>query len=310
MTSFIPRPLHVCTKNVFFFFSLPFVILCHPTSGNNSTPTPSSPSVNERLNNNKNIAATNQTLKQRISSLVMKAITENDKHFAHQHQSGTSSNPTSPPNSIGNHFHGDAWKLKVLNHTKVIANVKESLFVTEALMKGAQLDQQVIVSMDCEGINLGVRGQLTLLELGTVRSEAFIFDLLLCPEIVNDGGLKRLLESDAVIKVIHDCRNDSVNLYNQFGVKLRNVFDTQSAHAVLQFQDQHKPVYKVKNVSLNSLCEYYRVPINPMKDQLKNIYRRDQKYWSRRPLTKDMLLYAAGDVLVLINDQLYGTMSK
>lgn len=288
-------------------------------SGNASTPTPSSPSVNERLNNNKNIAATNQTLKQRISSLVMKAITENDKHFAHQQGgvgSGSSaittnlSNPTSPPNSVGNHFHGDAWKLKVLNHTKVIANVKESLFVTDALMKSAQPNQQTIVSMDCEGINLGVRGQLTLLELGTVRGEAFIFDLLICPEIVNDGGLKRLLESDTIIKVIHDCRNDSVNLYNQFGVKLRNVFDTQSAHAVLQFQDHNKPVYKVKNVSLNSLCEYYRVPINPMKDQLKNIYRRDQKYWSRRPLTKDMLLYAAGDVLVLINDQLYGTMSK
>lgn len=281
------------------------------TSGNNSTPTPSSPSVNERLNNSKNIAATNQTLKQRISSLVMKAITENDKHFAHQQQqSSTSSNPTSPPNSVGTHLNSDAWKLKVLNHTKVISNVKESLFVTEALMKCASTDQQVIVSMDCEGINLGVRGQLTLLELGTIRGEAFIFDLLLCPDIINHGGLKRLLESDNVIKIIHDCRNDSVNLYNQFGVKLRNVFDTQSAHAVLQFQDQNKPVYKVKNVSLNSLCELYRVPINPMKDHLKNIYRRDQKFWSRRPLTKDMLLYAAGDVLVLINDQLYGAMSK
>lgn len=50
--------------------------------------------------------------------------------------------------------------------------------------------------------------------------------------------------------MIHDCRNDSVNLFNQFRILLKNVFDTQSAHAVLQFQDQDKQVYNVKNVSL------------------------------------------------------------
>lgn len=71
-----------------------------------------------------------------------------------------------------------------------------------------------------------------------------------------------------------------------------------------------KQVYKVKNVSLNTLCEIYGAPKNPMKDQLKNIYRRDQKYWSRRPLTREMLLYAAVDVLVLINEQLYAKMAE
>lgn len=69
-------------------------------------------------------------------------------------------------------------------------------------------------------------------------------------------------------------------------------------------------MYKAKYVSLNSLCEIYNAPMNPMKDQLKNIYRRDQKYWAKRPLTRDMLLYAAGDVLVLINEQLYINMAK
>jgi exonuclease 3'-5' domain-containing protein 1 len=49
--------------------------------------------------------------------------------------------------------------------------------------------------------------------------------------------------------------------------------------------------------------------MNPMKDQLKNVYKRDQKYWARRPLTRDMLLYAASDVLVLINEQLFRTMA-
>lgn len=215
--------------------------------------------------------------------------------------------PTSPIHS-NNYFIGDTWKIKVLQNTRVISTVKESLFVTQAILKSAYEDQTVI-SFDCEGINLGVRGQITMIQLGTTRGEAFIFDVATCPDMVPHGGIKQVLEAEKVIKVIHDCRNDSVNLYNQFQIMLRNVFDTQSAHAVLQFQDQGKQVYKVKNVSLNTLCEMYNATVNPMKDQLKNVYRRDQKYWARRPLTRDMLLYAAGDVLILINEQLYLNMA-
>ncbi|KAF4533107.1 hypothetical protein B566_EDAN003827, partial [Ephemera danica] len=109
--------------------------------------------------------------------------------------------------------------------------------------------------------------------------------------------------------VIHDCRNDSINLFNQFGITLNNVFDTQAAHAILQLQETGKPVYKVKNVSLNTLCELYQAPINPMKDQLKSVYRRDQRFWARRPLTRDMILYAAADVLALV-PQVYEAMRR
>ena len=47
--------------------------------------------------------------------------------------------------------------------------------------------------------------------------------------------------------------------------------NVQAAHAVLQLQDTGKPVYKVKNVSLNALCELYNAPINPMKEQVGKI---------------------------------------
>lgn len=78
---------------------------------------------------------------------------------------------------------------------------------------------------------------------------------------------------------------------------------------MLQLQELGKPVYKVKNVSLNALCEMYDAPVNPMKDQLKNVYRRDQRYWARRPLTRDMMLYAAADVLALV-PQVYNAMTR
>lgn len=294
--------------------------------------------ANDKANNNAAVNIKNQSLKQRINNLVIKTLAENlekDKQsmsaIQQTHHSvavgpggpqtptppnanpqtnnnpPVSPTPTSPIHS-NNYFIGDTWKIKVLQNTRVISTVKESLFVTQAILKSAYEDQTVI-SFDCEGINLGVRGQITMIQLGTTRGEAFIFDVATCPDMVPHGGIKQVLEAEKVIKVIHDCRNDSVNLYNQFQIMLRNVFDTQSAHAVLQFQDQGKQVYKVKNVSLNTLCEMYNATVNPMKDQLKNVYRRDQKYWARRPLTRDMLLYAAGDVLILINEQLYLNMA-
>ncbi|XP_075228845.1 egl_like_exo domain-containing protein isoform X2 [Lycorma delicatula] len=237
----------------------------------------------------------NQTLKQRINSLVMKTLadnTEKDRNFA----------AAAGANGL---TQGENWKAKVLLATRVIANVKECSQLVDELMK----QPNNAVSFDCEGINLGVRGQLTLFQIGTLSGQAYIFDLITCPNLVTAGGLHKLLEAESVVKVIHDCRNDSVNLYQQFGIALRNVFDTQAAHAVLQLQQTGKPVYKVKNISLNALCELYDAPVNPIKEQLKNIYRRDQRYWARRPLSREMMLYAAADVLSLV-PQIYNSMLK
>lgn len=86
-------------------------------------------------------------------------------------------------------------------------------------------------------------------------------------------------------------------------------FHLQIAHAVIQFQETGKPVYKVKNVNLNILCDHYGAPSNPLKEQLKNIYRKDQRYWSRRPMTRDMLIYASSDVLSLV-PRVYLSMSR
>lgn len=70
---------------------------------------------------------------------------------------------------------------------------------------------------------------------------------------------------------------------------------------------------------------------NPLKDQVKNlywsflfkqsllkescffqikaVYRRDQRFWARRPLTCDMVVYAAADVLALV-PQIYEAMKR
>jgi hypothetical protein len=59
------------------------------------------------------------------------------------------------------------------------------------------------VAFDCEGINLGARGQLTLMQLATMNGNAYVFDLLTCPALLNEGGLHSLLESSDVVKVTY-----------------------------------------------------------------------------------------------------------
>ncbi|XP_022189751.2 egalitarian protein homolog [Nilaparvata lugens] len=237
----------------------------------------------------------NQTLKQRINSLVMKTLADNTE----KDRNLVASNVVNGMNVTEN------WKAKVLSSTRVVVNVKEGAQIVDEIMSQGE----AVVSFDCEGINLGTKGQLTLFQVATMRGQAYIFDLITSPLLVTAGGLKRLLEAENVVKVIHDCRNDSYNLYQQFGITLRNVFDTQAAYAVIQLQQTGQPVYKAKNVVLNTLCELYKAPVNPLKEQLKNIYRKDQRYWSRRPLSREMMIYASADILSLV-PQVYTAMQK
>lgn len=243
----------------------------------------------------------NQSLKQRVNNLVLKTLADNsEKDRSIVSTALPSPVPTNSP-ATQTAQNVEAYKKKVHESTRVIVTVKESLQVIDDIFLRVKPGAPpVAVSMDCEGINLGTRGQLTSIQLGLMTGQAFIFDLFTCPSLVDNGGLKRLLESEDIVKVIHDCRGDSVNLFNQFGITLTNVFDTQAGHAILQLMTTGKPVYKVKNVSLNNLCADYGAPLNPLKDQLKNVYRRDQRYWAKRPFTRDMMLYSAADVLSLV----------
>ncbi|XP_044260106.1 egalitarian protein homolog [Tribolium madens] len=247
----------------------------------------------------------NQSLKQRINNLVLKTLQENT---GRERQTLLNHNQS----------HNESWKVKLFQNTRVICSIRECQMVIDDIMAKVKSGQgsdwpfgedKVVVGLDCEGINLGVKGQLTLLQIATLSGFSYVFDLISCPGMI-EAGLKRILESSDVVKIVHDCRNDSVNLFNQFNITLNTIFDTQAAHAVLTFQETGRPVYKAKSVALNALCEHYGAPINPMKDQLKNIYRRDQKYWSRRPLTREMILYASADVLSLVNEKIYHPMSK
>lgn len=113
--------------------------------------------------------------------------------------------------------YNDTWKIKLFQNTRVICSVRECQMVIDDIMNRKIntksrtppsnssknwpfTDDKVIVGFDCEGINLGVKGQLTLLQIATMAGFAYVFDLISCPQMI-EAGLRKILESPDVIKV-------------------------------------------------------------------------------------------------------------
>ena len=59
-------------------------------------------------------------------------------------------------------------------------------------------------------------------------STCYMFDML-HQDVDILRELKSLLQNPSVVKVVHDCRQDSAALFYQMQIKLENVFDTQVA---------------------------------------------------------------------------------
>jgi len=87
-----------------------------------------------------------------------------------------------------------------------------------------------------------------------------------------------------------------MQLYLDFGIHLKPIFDTQLAHTLIQKQAENI----VQQISYNHLCEEHELPVNISKEDIKKVYKRDQKFWMKRPLTKMMIDYAKEDVRSLL----------
>lgn len=147
-------------------------------------------------------ANNNQTLKQRINNLVLKTLQENtgkDMHNMHQ-----------------NLQNQDAWKVKIFQNTRVVCSKRECQMVVNEVLRIVQPDadsgaaeawpftsEKQVVGIDLEGINLGVRGKITLIQMAKQSGLSYIFDLISCPAMITT--LKTLLESPRVIKVSQVC---------------------------------------------------------------------------------------------------------
>ncbi|VDI69768.1 exonuclease 3'-5' domain-containing protein 1 [Mytilus galloprovincialis] len=156
------------------------------------------------------------------------------------------------------------------------------------------------IALDAEGINLGKEGPLTLLQIGTVDDNVYLFDIVTNKDLFRKGKLEDILQSDKPVKVIHACAGDSAALYHQFGIQLKNVFDTQVANIIIEETKGRRIPTAMK---LSDVCQMYSDKAKPLdqKDLLKvKLKKEDGELWARRPLTAEMIEYASNDVTALI----------
>jgi ribonuclease D len=135
------------------------------------------------------------------------------------------------------------------------------------------------LALDTEGASFHrFLDRIYLLQLST-RDRSAIIDPL---PVGSPAGLGTLLESKSVEVVFHDADYDLRLLHQDYGWHVANIFDTRIASQLLG----------IKSFGLAALLEqFFDVKLD------KKHQRAD---WSMRPLTHDMLEYAAQDTRYLL----------
>ncbi|XP_054159782.1 uncharacterized protein LOC128957995 [Oppia nitens] len=225
---------------------------------------------------------------------------------------------------------------EVYRNTRIIVNTYHGKQIVDQIFSMADV---VTVDLEGVNLG-SVRGTVTLIQLaylpkhlmtaatavdlnnggdssgigGKVYPQIFIFDVWSNPNLV-DYCLKRLLESNSIKKVFHGCEDDSYALHRDFGVVLNNFIDTQAVHTVISSSTEISKDMVVSGggggscgqqssseaIGLNGLFELYGgYGCNPLKAVVKKRYVGNSNYWCSRPLTEEMIYYAAYDVYVLL----------
>ncbi|HXL86077.1 MAG TPA: ribonuclease D [Gemmatimonadaceae bacterium] len=147
------------------------------------------------------------------------------------------------------------------------------------------------LALDTEGASFHrFLDRIYLLQLST-REHSAIIDPL---PIGSPAGLGELLQSKSVEVVFHDADYDLRLLHQDYGWHVMNIFDTRIASQLLG----------IKSFGLAALLEqFFDVKLD------KKHQRAD---WSMRPLTPDMLEYAAQDTryLLQLKDHMKGELTR
>jgi ribonuclease D len=142
-----------------------------------------------------------------------------------------------------------------------------------------QARQAEIIALDIEGDSMFHYQEKVCLVQMAANGQSVVIDPLTVKDL---SPLKPILENAGIRKVIHGADYDIRSIYRDFGIAITNLFDTQMASMYMGWAE----------TSLEAVvARHFGVELDK-KYQKKN--------WSRRPLPKEMMTYAASDVAYLI----------
>ncbi len=150
----------------------------------------------------------------------------------------------------------------------------------------ARLVREPLLAVDLEADSLHHYQEKVCLVQISSPGESVIIDPLALPDL---SPLAHVLGNSAIRKIFHGADYDIRSLYRDFGIEVRNLFDTMVA---CQFLGE-------KEVGLAAvLLKRFGVELD------KRYQKAD---WSKRPLSTEMIEYAVRDTSLLI--ELYGQLA-
>jgi hypothetical protein len=175
-----------------------------------------------------------------------------------------------------------------------------------------------LLAVDCEGVSLSRKGELTILSIAT-REKAYLFDVLKIGKAIFSGGLQEILEDSTQEKLMFDCRQDSDALWHQFNVKLAGVLDLQLLEIMYRREnptsESAKPSPKTKfgrykrrsqfTHQVEKIYGYRRClelyleddKLIEAKDSGGKLFKINNKAWKVRPLSETLIQYCVADTM-------------
>ena len=147
----------------------------------------------------------------------------------------------------------------------------------EAFARQAARADRVAVDLEADSM-FHYREKVCLVQMAA-NGDTVVIDPLKVPDL---SPLKPVFSDEHILKVFHGADYDIRSLYRDFGITINNLFDTQLA------------------------CMYLGHPATSLESVVAQRFgvELDKKYqkkdWSQRPLPKEMVAYAASDVIYLI----------
>ena len=185
--------------------------------------------------------------------------------------------------------------------TRQSRQIERVLIDTQASLELAMKDlrQHFVLGFDVEGTNLGRDGRVCLVQIAT-EEMCYLFDILALGNRAFDGGLRDILVSRSVLKILHDCRKDSDALFHEYDVRLANIFDTQVVDQLIRRNMAASMPPFVAGLA-TCLDQYLNFPESKLrfKESARELFRADADVWARRPIPDILLDYAACDVAFL-----------
>jgi exonuclease 3'-5' domain-containing protein 1 len=156
------------------------------------------------------------------------------------------------------------------------------------------------VGLSMEGAMFGRYSQASLVSFAT-PSCAFLFDIYTLGDAAFDNGLRDILESEKIEKVIHNCRLVSDCLHHKYRVTICSVFDTQVADLRVTKQRYGQFPRCVRSLT-QCLGIYLNLPANLIfRPQIHEGYIvLESQQWNKRPLPIELEIGAVKNSVFLL----------